>query len=496
MDQVFILNQLAKFLKLINKAATKELRKELQAGHCFGFSLCYAVMTAEGKKEWWRAALSAIMAWDGSAKNLEEKIKLPQSDPNKRIRIHEIFERVLNYVVYHQADTDNEYEKLFRTEYMTQDSIFSAKEKHFKILSRGQTRCIEDYANAAGHFTHKDLAHTLEHAPITNNICLIKSLTHAISIGRDENGWWIYDPNYTNGKTEVVEKRMSSSIDVASEIIDILGHDICITIASFNDKKIIFPHHKLRIKHDILGISNGFGFIIFGNNHHEHIKVILEHIKKSNLAQKNVLSMLKQKVGETKNGLHHLVLGNRMMCEEIIKIIIKRQDGYRILARSFINQDGGSDQAIDRLFLYFDDAAILLADHNLLCVRMQKHCMIDLICELRPLIFEKIITELSENDRQFWRFVERLVREKRVKKTTLDMILQVKFKTNKSEYEAMMLNKTRLIFKSIDLYMKSSHEQSCLKRIKNQQTNYFFKQQINDSSGSIANELKKSILSI
>src|SRR3990167_6790636 len=119
--QSYLCAQLAKFLKLTQPEETEDLQKTLiDEGYCFGFCVCHAVMDITNKLCWWQAALNQVAHWNGTAAALEKRVKLPGALKSRRPpQLKRIFDRVLNYVVINQVESDD-YAKIFELEDATQ----------------------------------------------------------------------------------------------------------------------------------------------------------------------------------------------------------------------------------------------------------------------------------------------------------------------------------------------------------------------------------------
>lgn len=77
------------------------------SGHCFGFSLCYAAMFIIDRGDWWLKILKTIISWDCNIASLNSPVTFTYKYFGRNLIFNatraEIFARVLNYIVYHQA---------------------------------------------------------------------------------------------------------------------------------------------------------------------------------------------------------------------------------------------------------------------------------------------------------------------------------------------------------------------------------------------------------
>lgn len=218
-DQTIILSKLSKFLRLTNDNETKSLQEALKEGHCFGFSVCHAAMDAIGKLAWWEAALLAVVNWDGTKESLERKVFLPQAESAQTLR--EIFERVLNYVVYHQMNSLKE-----------QASLFDSASNLFEISDAGQIKKLSKNSKSSlGSFNSEQLnAFLKDEMPPAMLIARSGAKKHAIRIGYkpEEKLWFVYDPNYGISVKENVKlyKNFETKQAMVKEINAILGSNV------------------------------------------------------------------------------------------------------------------------------------------------------------------------------------------------------------------------------------------------------------------------------
>ena len=92
----------------------------LKPGHCFGLSVIHGAMDHIKKMNWWEEALVTIANWDGTAAALDHEVKLQGAEENaywqtkkereknknldkSKVKLKYIFERVLYYILSHQA---------------------------------------------------------------------------------------------------------------------------------------------------------------------------------------------------------------------------------------------------------------------------------------------------------------------------------------------------------------------------------------------------------
>jgi len=224
MTQTIICNKLAKYLELLNPVATDDIRKRLtEEGFFFGFSTCFSAMLSINKLEWWLGALAAIAAWDETSGKLDEVINLPQAVDPTSPRLQQIFERVLNYISYHQSSA---LPAAFCLNELRQTTIFNPDKQYFELVNNGTINKPAQRISIAGNFTEDDLASILDENKIAGSITLAGSNSHSIAVNFYRDKWIIYDPNYPHNDINKMYQSYSNKNEAIKELVNIQGYTI------------------------------------------------------------------------------------------------------------------------------------------------------------------------------------------------------------------------------------------------------------------------------
>ena len=230
-----------------------------------------------------------IAAWNENQDELRKPVLLPHAKNKKPVPLENIFERVLNYVIFHQCNSDNKYLKDFFPNGMTEDTLLLANKKYFELLNGKKIISTKQNISFAGHFSADDLENLLDSSAIENSICLISGIIrnlnvitgmHCISLGYKNGSWILYDPDYyhtsTNGH---IYKKFNSKKELVSEIQSILGSTVSIHIAtSDKNKKISHEYFHHLIKTKPLELADNLGLYMIARNADQHLGKILDAI--------------------------------------------------------------------------------------------------------------------------------------------------------------------------------------------------------------------------
>ncbi|STX50852.1 Uncharacterised protein [Legionella busanensis] len=144
-------------------------------------------MYATGFLPWWKAALKTILALDPkdiTPDLLKRKIVLPQA--NQPITLNELFTRLLNYIVFNQADVNCSSLPWLVSEqvnFLSPDNIF------FEILQNNEISRLKHREVLAGHFSKEFFRIILDNSKgLSDNIGLIHSFDHTIQFGLKKDG--------------------------------------------------------------------------------------------------------------------------------------------------------------------------------------------------------------------------------------------------------------------------------------------------------------------
>lgn len=270
MSQRIILKKLAKYVNYIKEQRfplTSHLSTEQKIdreyleklgtslfnakGQCYGFSVIHAAMDSVNKLAWWEDALFTIMKWNGSFDELEKEVQLIDADPDaiwgierdrkkRKVKLKFIFERVLQYLIYHQTvdiPKTNPLSDLF----FDQSDLLDENEHHFELLDGQEVKCIQKRKCFSGYFNHSQLCKLLDKNKLSDTIGLVSSVDHTIRIGYKNKKWLVYDPN-DHGSSQSLHHLFSNKKDAAAKIISILGQSVTIEIATLNPKEDLhFP---------------------------------------------------------------------------------------------------------------------------------------------------------------------------------------------------------------------------------------------------------------
>lgn len=239
-----ILQQLTKYQSEFPEYFEK-FKQKLEKGHCLGFSICHAVMDKAGKLEWWEAALKLVADWRDES--LDELISLPGSAV--ATTRGKIFERVLNYIYLTQASPA----QLFKLDGVNQDDILKPSSSTEVIRpveyidEKGSIATIQQNTVFSGTFTIDQLEQILKTNLRKNIICIVHSYVeqHAIRIGKQDDAYIIYDPNYSHTTSWLswlnysfhsnpIHKKFSTLKAMLKELVQIQGASLGIELASFN----------------------------------------------------------------------------------------------------------------------------------------------------------------------------------------------------------------------------------------------------------------------
>ena len=274
-------------------------------------------MDCIGKGEWWESVLVTLANWDGSEKALKQEVNLPGSaatDKDKTLGY--LFNRALNYIVYHQAEF---YEqsgfglKGFEQSKLLQSAHDKKSQNHFEIVTADNqpAAVIKNSTVVAGHFTKSDLLALLDENQIQGNICKVGSDDHAIRIGYDGKEWMIYNPNYDHRQLETIHK-VGSKEEIVTELLDRMKtNDLKLSIASLEDQQNLdIPHFEEMLKNRKIDLIKGCGFHLLARFRPDCAKQLLA-------------SAIEQKTPE--------------LVQMIIKVILRKDaeswTGFHILAR-------------------------------------------------------------------------------------------------------------------------------------------------------------------
>lgn len=256
MSQALILNNLALYIrhlekKLLNESSSTPQHKEhvdylkqlqnifSKRGFCFSFSIIHASMDFSGKLNWWQDILKLLANVNDSAL-YDQLIDLPDADASaawrttdahdkKLVSAHVLFERVIHYILYHQASTHIS----LPIKFTHQTQLLDPKNTHFELLtSEGKIMQSADQDCISGFMTKDELAKLLEPKLLINTIALVYKTTHAIRVFYKDEHWCVYDPEYDHTSLTSMTTSFKTAEDAAEEIIRCVGNSITLSITS------------------------------------------------------------------------------------------------------------------------------------------------------------------------------------------------------------------------------------------------------------------------
>lgn len=188
------------------------MHESLQRGHCFGLSICHAVMTLLGKQAWWEDALLHLYHWDGEVKSLDKPIQLRDARGGRTITLRQIFDLAFNYILHSHAVPVKGQEGFYPAEVTQQTALLPSAANseadiippHMEIVDEdNKVRTIQKNQRVAGYFSKEQLTALLQEDTFKNNISLIHSFNHTIHVSYLGNGrWQLYDPNLSHESLE------------------------------------------------------------------------------------------------------------------------------------------------------------------------------------------------------------------------------------------------------------------------------------------------------
>lgn len=187
---------------LISMAELKQRIKSLE-GNCHAFSIIFGAKNFFGSNDLmlWKFMLAIVYRWDGTEKELEEKINWSFKGKPK---VGDILEEILNEVIYDQVKNKSCFME-FNKKNMTQSNFLKSEEQAFEILKNNILYTIKRSRTFAGHFNIEQLRLLLTKKSLKKTICLIGGLTHEMYIFYDDSElkpWSLYDPSYEDENDE------------------------------------------------------------------------------------------------------------------------------------------------------------------------------------------------------------------------------------------------------------------------------------------------------
>ncbi len=348
MTQTIICHKLAKYLELLNPVATHEIRKRLtEDGFCFGFSTCFSAMLSINKLEWWLAALAAIAAWDETSGKLDEVINLPQAVDPQSPRLQQIFERVLNYISYHQSTLPD----AFGINELNQTIIFNPDKQYFEFVNNGTINKSIQRISIAGNFTEEDLASILDENTIAGSITLAGSNSHSIAVNFYRDKWIIYDPNYPHNDINKMYRSYANKNQAIKELIDIQGNAIGIqTIYTSANHCLTDNPYDNFMKNlsgeKALAMLDGAGLSIMAYTAPQLLPLISKLVEQLSKAPEVIAKALVTNKKGKWSGLDYVTDYAKEHLEKLLSIVGKSDAAINILAAGLPNKNNSGDTNI------------------------------------------------------------------------------------------------------------------------------------------------------
>lgn len=343
MSQTIMLYKLSRFLQLSNPKSTKVLSHDLnKQGFCYGFSICYATMRLLGKLNWWQAALIKLATWDENLKSLNKKANLPDAlDPDETLG--QVFERILNYIVFNQVCEDRKSYKNIKLDDIRQTEFLLPENKYFEVLSHDKTiKHIKSRACVSGFFSADQLSDLLCEKQLSNNIVLLHNTWHTMCIAYQKPYWLLYDPNNPHNVklgTDLHKKFKSKKLFI-NEIIKSQGSSLSLEYASFDKKSNIeFPQYQKIVKESAGSILDEYGFHLIVTETPDALPSVLKSVIKSRDGNRVLADALCTIDESHWTGFHKLLWYSPEHTGLVLDCVIKSKKGPNAIAQSIAYLD-------------------------------------------------------------------------------------------------------------------------------------------------------------
>ncbi len=265
MSQAKLLKNMEKYLILVNEQGNKKFAAAVGAagGVCFSLSLIRAVMRKKLKKgKYWDHLLVAANNWDGEPESLNDEVQLPETNDGKPVKLGDIFERLINFVLPNQAN-EALLPQEFHLGHDVQRDFLIPKEKQFQVLVQddkgAKVRNIAKQNRYGGSFTPAQLALLVSNNTLIKDIVIFGNQGHAIE-GSYENGEYVvYNPNYQHKSIDSMVRKFKNKNDFFAEIQRVLGAAINIEVATLdrNASVDITDYEKFVMANSVSVLMNG-----------------------------------------------------------------------------------------------------------------------------------------------------------------------------------------------------------------------------------------------
>ncbi len=317
-------------------AHIKKIKEYLKKGNCHGFVICHAAMDCIGKGEWWENVLVTLDNWDGTEEALKKDVILPGSISTDNYKsLDYLFNRALNYIMYHQVDVDFIEESGFGLKGLEQVNLLKPvrnnnDHNYFEIVAADNqsVAVIKNAIVAAGHFTSEDLLALLEGDQIQGNICKMATYDHTVRIGYTGNDWIFYNSNDDHLQLETIHK-VDTKEEIVTEVIRILEtNDLTLTIASLEERTLVLPHFEEMLKNRKIDLLRECGFhrlVKFRPDCINECLAFATEQKSSELAETIANALLKQNEDHW-TGLHMLIRYGKGAINQLFQWVEQTKD--------------------------------------------------------------------------------------------------------------------------------------------------------------------------
>lgn len=385
MSQDIILDNLIKFIIIVEKKFSHEIRMQLRktnnhtqkiwimrqikkhknefplylnalkvtfkTGMCFGFSICHGIMQELEELEWWEKALRLTADWQGEP--LDKKIILIRKESTR----YHIFERVLNYICFTSCNFEEPPLSGFLLKGMTQETLLKppiTKPSHIKYTEepilkhraskpmrfrytldfldhKKNTQTVQNSVFISGSFTPEQLELLLKFNLREGILGIVhsKEKFHAVRIGKKNENFIIYNANndHTSPKKSIViqpiYKKFDSLIKMIEELIKIQGSSMAINLASFNNEQFDLSYYDELVSNLPVQLIKNKGLHHIAHFNPIVCKKIITMAKFSPALELTLTTELLRSLSDDWTGFHFIA---RFACQAMHHLIIQALD--------------------------------------------------------------------------------------------------------------------------------------------------------------------------
>jgi hypothetical protein len=331
--------------------AWAELKKRLQTdGFCFGLSVSRGGMKELNKTKWWLHALVTVAQWNEQPHSLQTYVHLVDSDSKGGEKLKTIFDRVLHYIVIHQAITmrhpiNNPFD-LYQSIILKPDArdtkildaksnVVDIKRSYMGLVRQdGKIESVKYHAALAGNFTKEQMSQLFDEKIFPGRMCLIHNRSHVTHLDYEFDEWVHYDPNYSHKSLDTIEMRTKKKVKVIDEIISIHGNAIAMEYVSFKDEKIVFPYYEDMVENSANQLIDASGLFMIAKYCPDVLLKIIKQAIPQTVKAKQLKNTLAKSILATINGeicFRNIAIYASEACSELIKLIDESVEGIALL---------------------------------------------------------------------------------------------------------------------------------------------------------------------